>query len=89
MTIECTGYDRPRRLASTTRLATMEIRGTLTFDPVPEGTRMRWSWQIQPRGLLKLLAPVVTRIGKRQEQTIWTNLKRYLEGHEVPASAGG
>ena len=31
MTTEFTGYDRPTRLASTTRLSTMEIRGTLTF----------------------------------------------------------
>jgi hypothetical protein len=37
MTTEFTGYERPRRLASTTRLSTMEIRGTLTFDPVPGG----------------------------------------------------
>jgi len=41
MTTENTGYDRPRRLASTTRLSTMDIQGALTFDPVPAGTRMR------------------------------------------------
>jgi uncharacterized protein YndB with AHSA1/START domain len=86
MTIEFTGYERPRRLASTTRLSTMEIRGTLTFDPVPAGTRMQWAWQVEPRGLLKLVTPVVARMGQRQEQTIWAGLKRVLEGHEAPAS---
>ena len=89
MTIECTGYERPRRLASTTRLSTMEIRGTLTFAPVAGGTRMQWSWGLEPRGLFKLLSPMVARIGARQEQTIWTNLKRLLEGQEAPASAVG
>ena len=88
MTIEYTGYEPPRRLASTTRLSTIHIVGTLSFDPVPAGTRMRWSWQVQPRGLLKLTTPVLAHIGQRQEQTIWTSLKRALEGQEAPASAG-
>jgi uncharacterized protein YndB with AHSA1/START domain len=88
MTTENTGYERPRRLASTTRLSTMEIRGTLTFEPVPGGTRMRWSWQVQPRGLLKLMSPLVARVGARQERAIWTGLKRLLEAQEAPSSAG-
>ncbi len=33
MTFEFTGYERPRRLASTTHLSAMEIRGELTFEP--------------------------------------------------------
>jgi uncharacterized protein YndB with AHSA1/START domain len=83
MTMENTGYERPRRLASTTRLSTMEIRGTLTFDPVSGGTRMRWAWDLQPRGVLKLLTPMVVRLGQRQEQrigptssTCWNPIKR-------------
>ena len=86
MTTEFTGYQRPRRLASTTRLATMDIQGALTFDPVTGGTRMRWSWDVAPRGLLKLMSPLVARIGARQERAIWTGLKRVLEGHEAPFS---
>lgn len=39
MTVEFTALERPRRLASSTQMATMDIDGTLTFDPVPEGTR--------------------------------------------------
>jgi uncharacterized protein YndB with AHSA1/START domain len=37
MTIEFTDYQRPRRLGSSTHMPTMEIQGTLSFDPVPEG----------------------------------------------------
>ena len=81
MITENTGYERPRLLASTTRVPTMDIQGTLTFDP--EGTRMRWSWNLQPRGLLKLATPMVARIGGRQEEAIWTGLKRVLEGQEL------
>lgn len=81
MTIEFTAYERPHRLASSTHLSTMDIRGILTFDPVPEGTRMRWAWDLEPRGMLKLLTPLVAVIGRRQEKTIWSGLKHYLEAH--------
>ena len=79
MTIETTGYDRPRLLASSTRLPVMTIRGTLTFEPVPAGTRMRWSWRVRPRGLFRLLTPAIAWRGRQQERVIWAGLKRYLE----------
>lgn len=87
MTIAFTEYQRPLRLSSATHLSTMDIQGTLTFGPVPEGTRMRWSWNLQPRGMLKLMTPVIALIGRRQERTIWTGLKRYLEAREAPLAA--
>ena len=52
MRIELTGYDRPGRLTTRTTTSQADIDGTLTFDPVPGGTRMRWSWTVRPRGRL-------------------------------------
>ena len=83
MTIEWTAYERPNRLASTTHAPTMEVDGALSFTAVPEGTRMRWTRELQPSGLLRLMAPIIVRVGQRQEKTIWTNLKHLLE--EQPA----
>ena len=80
MIIEFTGYDRPRRLASSTHMSSMDTHGGLTFDPVPEGTRMRWSWEVEPRGILKVMRPLVAWMGRRQEQRIWTSLKHLLDG---------
>lgn len=37
MVIEITTYERPHRLASSTRLSAMDINGTLTFDPLARG----------------------------------------------------
>jgi uncharacterized protein YndB with AHSA1/START domain len=88
MTTEFTGYERPRQLASTTRMSRMDIRGTLSFDPVPGGTRMRWSWELEPHGLLKLMTPLASPIGARGERAIWTSLKRLLEAQEASFSAG-
>ena len=79
MTVEFTGYERPRRLASVTRSSMMETEGALSFEPVPGGTRMRWSWDVRPRGFMRLMLPIVGPVGRRQEQNIWGNLKRLLE----------
>jgi Polyketide cyclase / dehydrase and lipid transport len=89
MTTEFTVYERPRRLALTTHLSAMEIHGSLTFDPVPEGTRMRWQWDLEPRGPLRLLRPLIVRMGQCQEQAIWSELKKVLETSEDVNRAGG
>jgi hypothetical protein len=57
----------------------METEGALTFEPVHGGIRMRWSWDVRPRGATRLMAPLVGAIGRRQEQEIWGSLKRLLE----------
>jgi hypothetical protein len=61
-------------------MAATQIQGTLTFDSVTGGTRMRWSWDMRLRGLLRLLSPVIARTGRRQEQATWAGLKQFLEG---------
>jgi polyketide cyclase/dehydrase/lipid transport protein len=79
MLIECTGYDRPRLLESTTTMAQAGISYTLRFESVAAGTRMRWSGQVRPKGPFRLLGPVITWLGRRQEQRIWASLKEHLE----------
>ncbi len=79
MLIECTGYDRPKLFTTTTAMAQADISYTLTFEPVAAGTRMRWSGQVRPKGALRLLGPLITWTGIRQEQRIWTSLKQHLE----------
>lgn len=85
MVIEFIEYERPRRLASKTTMSSMDIAYTLTFEPVREGTRMRWSGEIQPHGMVKLMGPLVAWLGRRQELRIWTGLKGLLEGKEASA----
>src|SRR5215204_1626267 len=80
MLIEITQYDRPRRLGSQTTMSSVDINGGLTFEPVGGATRMSWLWEVSPKWPLRLLGPLVARLGRRQEQTIWTALKTQLEG---------
>lgn len=89
MVLETTDYERPTRLANTTSMASAEIRGALTFEPDIGGTRMRWSWDVKPKGALKLLTPIIGRVGKRQEAAIWAGLKRYLESTPMVGQPDG
>jgi carbon monoxide dehydrogenase subunit G len=85
MTVEFTEFERPRLLGSRSRSLPRGGKGrplsagSLTFDPVPEGTRMRWSWQVETPGAIKLLTPLVVWMGRRQERQVWGSLKRLLE----------
>lgn len=79
MLTEIIAYDRPRGYGSSTHLSFMDTKGSVIFEPVPEGTRMRWSWEVEPRGALKLMAPIMARVGRRQEQATWEGLKRVIE----------
>ena len=88
MAIEYTGFQRPSRLASTTRMAQAEFSGTLTFEPAGAGTRLRWSWDARFTWPLRLLAPVLARVGGRQERATWAGLKRYLESSQHAAGPG-
>ena len=85
MDIEYTGLDRPHRIASTTHMSTADFSGSLTFTPTPDGTRLRWSWQTRPKGAVRLLAPVLTLIGARQERRMWTTLRDHLEARSQVA----
>ena len=88
MTIEVTGFERPNRLASRSHLETMDIRGELKFEAIDDRTRMSWEWELEPHGCMRVLGPIVTRMGQRQEERIWTRLKQLLEGETPPAEAG-
>ena len=88
MTGEITEFERPRRVASTWCVPGMDIGYVLLFDSVSQGTRMRWIWELEPRGLYRLLGPLLHRMGERQELEIWTGLKHYLEARTAGDAFG-
>ena len=79
MLIECTGYDRPKLFATTTTMRQADISYTLRFDPAGGGTRLRWAGEVRPKGVFRLLGPLITWLGSRQERRIWASLKQHLE----------
>ena len=79
MEVQITAYERPRRMASRTTMSWSDIDGALTFEPQGESTKMRWSWNVHPKGFAKLLWPLVGVMGRRSERACWRQLKRYME----------
>jgi len=88
MAVELTGFDRPHRIASTTRTPVGQISGAVTFETVGTGTRMRWEWDVHLRGPARVLSPLVGLVGRREERACWEGLKRYLEASDERAPAG-
>ncbi|HKU10778.1 MAG TPA: SRPBCC family protein [Sinomonas sp.] len=82
--LEVTGYTWPSRLGSMARMSTADISGALTFATDPDGTVMSWSWDLRPKGMLKLVSPLFAAVGRRQEQRIWSSLKAHLEADNEP-----
>ena len=80
--IEYVDYRKPERIVSVTRMRWADVWGELGFSPAGSGTRLRWSWELHPVGLVRLLTPALTFVGRRQEKATWSNLKRLLEAGE-------
>jgi hypothetical protein len=79
LVVEITEYERPCRLATSAETSSMTIRSTLDFDRVPEGTRVRWSSELEPRGALRIVKPILAPIVRRQAESIYAHLKGVLE----------
>ena len=79
MTLEILDYARPHRLHNVVRSSYMRVDGTLRFDEVDGGTRLRWDWDMGLVGASRVLAPVLALVGPRWERRNWVDLKHYLE----------
>ena len=66
-------------------MSAMDINGTLLFESQGQSTKMKWLWDIEPRGFIKLLGPIVRRMGERQELANWTSLKEVMEAQSQPS----
>lgn len=84
--VELTAYERPHFVASVSRSRWLDVRGIIRFAPVRGGTRLSWSWELEPHGLLGLVGPVATLVGQRREQATWAGLKRLLERRTGPGA---
>jgi hypothetical protein len=79
MTLEVLEYDSPHRLHNVVRSSYMQVEGTLTFDEVEGGTRLRWDWDMGLVGPMRLLSPMLALVGPGWERRNWVGLKQYME----------
>jgi uncharacterized protein YndB with AHSA1/START domain len=81
MTLEVLEYDRPYRLHNVVRSSYMHVDGTLTFESVDGGTRLRWDWEMGLVGPTRVFSPLLALIGPGWERQNWVGLKQYMESN--------
>ncbi len=54
-----------RRIEFEAEVGPMRPKGDLTFEPMDRGTRITFRGDSNPIGLLRLLSPLLNRIGER------------------------
>lgn len=79
MALTISEYDRPHRLHNLVRSSYMHVEGTLTFEEVDGGTRLRWDWNMGLVGPMRMLSPVLAVVGPAWERRNWVGLKEYME----------
>jgi hypothetical protein len=77
MIIELTECHQPTGFYDPVRWG--EIHSTLVFEPDGARTRIRWNWDVRPRGIARFLSPLITIVRQRSERACWKRLRRYLE----------
>jgi hypothetical protein len=80
-------YDRPRRLTMVMHPKIGDFRHEISFEPVTGGTRVIQRGEGQPRGVFRLLGPLLQRTFSRSFRDNDVALKRYLEGKASAAAA--
>jgi uncharacterized membrane protein len=81
-TLECTEHDPPRKSSWRTLNGPVRPEGTVTVEPLADGSRSRFTVQIDPRGhglFGKLIAPLARRDLDKQVPKDNAQLKELLE----------
>ena len=73
-----TEFDRPRRLGFTVIAGPARPTGTFELQPDDAGTRVTFTMDLQPSGLMRLAAPMIARQLRKEVDAI-SGVKRVLE----------
>ena len=65
LTYETVELDRPNRVVLKSGNSSTEITDTMTFRPTATGTEVTYDANVAPKGLVKLMDPVLSLIFKR------------------------
>ena len=72
-------FDRPVRFAHRGLVKVGEMYHAFEFEPVPDGTRLTQAIRAEPRGIGKVLRPVMAPMLRKLARTIGAELKEHLE----------
>ncbi|MGH2703785.1 MAG: SRPBCC family protein [Actinomycetota bacterium] len=78
-TVRVAEYESPRRAVLKGRMGKMEPTTILTVAPDGAGSRVTRRIEMEPRGLLRLMAPFMGGAARKRNAGFLANLKRVLE----------
>jgi uncharacterized protein YndB with AHSA1/START domain len=84
-TVTVSEYEPPRRLVLRGQMGKMAPTVVLTVDPQGEGSRFTRRVEMEPPGIMRLMAPFMGGMFRKQNAGFVANLKRVLEA----APSGG
>jgi uncharacterized membrane protein len=76
---EVTEFEPNCRIALQGISAALPFRVSMDFERVTAGTRVDWTWEMAPRGFLKLAGPLLTGVFRRQFHKDLNTLKDLME----------
>ncbi len=79
-------FDRPVRFSHRALVKVGEMYHTFEFEPVSEGTRLTQAIRAEPRGIGRLLRPLMPAMLRKRVRTINVELKQHLEEGGRPAA---
>ena len=78
-----TAFDPPQRITIATITGTLPYRGSRIFTAVPGGTQVTEEGELQTRGWLRLIDPLLGWLARKPLATAYNNLKVLLEKAEA------
>ncbi len=72
-------YEENRKITTKSQSGSIPVEARLLFEPVPAGTRLDVTIEVQLGGLLGMAEPFVARTFKKQMESSFTRLKTLLE----------
>jgi uncharacterized protein YndB with AHSA1/START domain len=78
LTYETVEVDRPRRVVLRSGNSSTEIVDTMTFEPTASGTDVKYDANVTPKGLVKLIDPILSLMFKRVGDRAAEGLRRSL-----------
>jgi len=76
-----TSYDRASRLAFNVVGNTMEIAAAMRFADSPDGTRLTGQFDLQPKGFMKLMLPLMAPAVRKDLPRQFASFKEFCESY--------
>jgi hypothetical protein len=74
-------YDRPASLAFNVVGRSLEIAASMDFADSAEGTRLTGSFDLKPKGFMKLIMPLMAGSVRKDFPRQFASFKRFCESH--------